>query len=41
MQKKAKKAVGFLKVVAEGIEPATKLAQVSAKALPKILMFFN
>ncbi len=40
MQKKAKKAVGFLKVIAEGVEPATKLAQACAKVLPKILAFF-
>ncbi len=41
MQKKAKKAVGFLKVIAEGIEPATKLAQACATVLPKILLFFG
>ena len=41
MQKKAKKAVGFLKVIAEGIEPATKLAQACATALPKIMLFFG
>jgi uncharacterized protein YjbI with pentapeptide repeats len=40
MQKKAKKAVGFLKAIAEGVEPATKLAQACAKILPKILAFF-
>jgi hypothetical protein len=40
MQKKAKKAVGFLKAIAEGVEPATKLAQACAKVLPKILAFF-
>ena len=41
MQKKAKKAVGFLKVIAEGIEPATQLAQACGKVLPKILLFFG
>ncbi len=41
MQKKAKKAVGFLKVIAEGVEPATKLAKACAKVLPKILLFFG
>lgn len=41
MQKKAKKAVGFLKVIAEGVEPTTKLAQACAKVLPKILVFFG
>ena len=41
MQKKAKKAVGFLKVIAEGVEPATKLAQACATVLPKILLFFG
>jgi uncharacterized protein YjbI with pentapeptide repeats len=40
MQKKAKKAVGFLKAIAEGVEPATKLAQACTKVLPKILAFF-
>ncbi len=40
MQKKAKKVVGFLKAIAEGVEPATKLAQACAKILPKILAFF-
>ncbi|MEY2833946.1 MAG: hypothetical protein RLZZ574_3205, partial [Cyanobacteriota bacterium] len=40
MQKKAKKAVGFLKAIAEGVEPATKLAQACVKVLPKILTFF-
>jgi uncharacterized protein YjbI with pentapeptide repeats len=40
MQKKAKTAVGFLKAIAEGVEPATKLAQACAKVLPKILAFF-
>ena len=41
MQKKAKKAVGFLKVIAEGIEPTTQLAQVCGKVLPKILLLFG
>ena len=41
MQKKAKRAVGFLKVIAEGVEPATKLAQACGKVLPKILLFFG
>ncbi|MGL5835811.1 MAG: hypothetical protein ACRC1Z_21660 [Waterburya sp.] len=40
MQKKAKKAVCFLKAIAEGVEPATKLAIACAKVLPKILAFF-
>ncbi len=41
MQKKAKKAVGFLKVIADGVEPATKLARTCASVLPKILHFFG
>ena len=41
MQKKVKKAVGFLKVIADGVEPATKLAQACASVLPKILLFFG
>ena len=40
-QKKAKKAVGFLKVIAKGVEPASKLAQVCSQVLPKILAFFG
>ena len=41
MQKKAKKAVGFLKVIADGIEPTTQLAQACGKVLPKILLLFG
>ena len=41
MQKKAKRVVGFLKVIAEGVEPATKLAKACARVLPKILIFFG
>ncbi|MGK7899500.1 MAG: pentapeptide repeat-containing protein [Xenococcus sp. (in: cyanobacteria)] len=41
MQKKSKKAVGFLKVIAEGIKPTTQLAQACGKVLPKILLFFE
>ena len=41
MQKKATRAVGFLQVIAEGLEPASKLAQACAKVLPKILLFFG
>ena len=41
MQKKAKKAVGFLKVIAEGIKPTTQLAQACGKVLPKILLLFG
>lgn len=40
-QKKAKKAVGFLKVIAERIEPTTQLAQSCGKILPKILLLFG
>lgn len=40
MQKKAKKAVGFLTVISDGVEPATKLAIACTKVLPKILAFF-
>ncbi len=41
MQKKAERAVGFLEVIAKGVEPATKLAQTCTKVLPKILLFFG
>lgn len=41
MQKKAKRTVGFLKVIAEGVEPTTKLAQAFTSVLPKILLFFG
>ena len=41
MQKKAERAVGFLEVIAKGIEPASKLVKVCAKVLPKILVFFT
>ena len=41
MQKKAKKAVGFLQVIADGVEPATKLAKACAQVLPKIMVFFG
>jgi uncharacterized protein YjbI with pentapeptide repeats len=40
MQKKAKKAVDFLTVISDGVEPATKLAIACTKVLPKILAFF-
>ena len=41
MQKKAKKAVGCLRVIAKGVEPATKSAQACSQVLPKILAFFG
>ncbi len=41
MQSKAEMAVGFLEVIAKGVEPATLLAQTCAKLLPKILLFFG
>ena len=41
MQRKAKRAVDFLEVIAQGVEPATKLAKTCAKVLPKILLFFG
>ena len=40
MQEKAEIAVGFLEVIATGVEPSTKLAQACARLLPKILAFF-
>ena len=40
MQKKAERAVGFLEVIAKGVEPASKLAKACAKVLPRILAFF-
>ncbi len=41
MQEKAEMAVGFLEVIAKGLEPASKLAQACATVLPKILLFFG
>jgi uncharacterized protein YjbI with pentapeptide repeats len=41
MQKKAERAVGFLEVIAKGLEPTSKLAKASAKVLLKILAFFR
>lgn len=40
MQKKAKKAVGFLQVIADGIEPVTKLAKACSRLIPAIAAFF-
>jgi len=40
MQKKAKRAVGFLEVIAKGVEPASKLAKACASVLPQITPFF-
>ena len=40
MQKKAERAVGFLEVIAKGVEPASKLAKACTKVLPRILAFF-
>lgn len=40
MQKKAKRAVGFLEIIAKGVEPASKLATTCVKVLPPILAFF-
>ena len=40
MQKKAERAVGFLEVIAKGVEPASKLAKACTKVLPKIIAFF-
>ena len=36
LQKKAKKAVSFLEIIAKGLEPATKLAQACKNILPII-----
>ena len=41
MKEKAEMAVGFLEVIAKGVEPATLLAQTCTKVLPKILLFFG
>ena len=41
MQKKAKKAVGFLKVISEGLEPATKVVGTIKNIIPAILAFFG
>ena len=41
MQKKAKKAVGFLKVISEGLEPATKVVTTIKSVIPAILAFFG
>jgi preprotein translocase subunit SecA len=41
MQKKAKKAVGFLKVISEGLEPATKVVTTIKSIIPAILAFFG
>ena len=35
-QKQAKKAIGFLKVIAEGLPSATKLAELCKELLPTI-----
>ena len=40
MQKKAQQAVGFLEVIAKGVEPTSKLATTCAKILPLIIAFF-
>ncbi|MFM7437862.1 MAG: hypothetical protein ACKO2V_04560 [Snowella sp.] len=41
MQKKAKQAVGFLKVISEGLEPATKVVETIKNIIPAILAFFG
>jgi translation initiation factor 1 (eIF-1/SUI1) len=41
MQKKAKKAVGFLKVISEGLEPAGKVVTTIKSIIPAILAFFG
>jgi hypothetical protein len=41
MQKKAKKAIGFLKVISEGLEPASKLVAAGKGVLPAIAAFFG
>ena len=41
MQKKAKKAVGFLKVISEGLEPAAKAVTTIKSIIPAILAFFG
>ena len=41
MQKKAKKAVGFLKVISEGLDPATKVVTTIKSIIPAILAFFG
>jgi uncharacterized coiled-coil DUF342 family protein len=41
MQKKAKKAVGFLKVISEGLEPATKVVGTIKNIIPATLAFFG
>jgi chromosome segregation ATPase len=41
MQKKAKKAVGFLKVISEGLEPAAKVVTTIKSIIPAILAFFG
>ena len=41
MQSKAEMAVGFLEVIAKGVEPASKLAQTCTQVLPNLLIFFG
>lgn len=41
MQKKAKKAIGFLKVITEGLEPASKLVSAGKSIIPAIAAFFG
>jgi hypothetical protein len=41
LQVKAKKAVNLLETIAKGLEPASKLFQVSQTALPVILQFLG
>jgi hypothetical protein len=41
MQKKAKKAIGFLKVIAEGLEPVTKLVMAFKDIIPAIAACFG
>ncbi|WP_275265819.1 hypothetical protein [Gloeothece citriformis] len=41
MQKKAKKAIGFLQVIADGLEPAAKLASACQSVIPAIAVWFG
>ncbi|ACK72474.1 hypothetical protein PCC7424_4101 [Gloeothece citriformis PCC 7424] len=41
LQKKAKKAIGFLQVIASGLEPAAKLTQACQSVIPAIAAWFG
>jgi hypothetical protein len=41
MQKKTKKAIGFLKVITEGLEPVSKLVIASKEIIPAIAAWFG